>query len=214
MPGHISPDLQPLAPSHTHSPLLPPAPALCVELNPAGCSRTKGVFAQILVGRETAAGRLGLDPWRGRWKRGRRGWGSFPPCQDYCESKLGKSSVDKIRRGFCPTSHEWDVLSHTLLSVVVLAASCAGTEGGWQCEPRRGTARTAAPSPSPQGSPLADLSVRCLLSISGVLLSRCAQDSKVDQGDTAAAIWDARRDRFLGSAPWSVFWGQGHGMVS
>lgn len=150
---------------------------------------------------ETAAGRLGLDTQRGRWKRGRRGLGSFPPCQDCYESKLGKSSVVKIGRGLCPTSHGLDVLSHMLLSIVVLAASCTGTEGSWRCEPHCGTAWRAAPAPSPRGSPVADLSIPCLQSTSGVLLNRCAQNSKVSQGDAAAAVWDAGRGRFLGSAP-------------
>lgn len=34
--------------------------------------------------------------------------------------------------------------SHVLLSIVELAASCAGTDGGWQCEPLCGMAWTAA----------------------------------------------------------------------
>lgn len=137
MPGHISPDLQPLAPSHTFPPVLPLRP--CTELNPARSSLPRGVFAQILIGRE-----IGLDPQQGRWKRGRKGWGSFPGCQDCCESELGESSMDEIRRGLCPTSRRWDVLSHVLLSIVELAASCAGTDGGWQREPLCGRARTAA----------------------------------------------------------------------
>lgn len=48
--------------------------------------------------------------------------------------------------------------SHVLLGIVELAASCAGTDGGWQCCPLCGT------SLSLPGSPMADLSV---LSVSG-----------------------------------------------
>lgn len=59
----------------------------------------------------------------------RRGWGNFPPCQDCCDSELGESSMDKIRRDLSPTGCGWDVLFSMVLSIMVLAASHAGTEG-------------------------------------------------------------------------------------